>query len=154
MSFEIGKETPIWFVRILILIFILVIVAGIVMSYVNRTIDTREIEARMLMNRLLVSKTCFNDDRYSNTIALSRFNEENLKKCLDFGTASKYGVELRLKDFDGSELKVITSDKDQTNLKYFCSKKSVYYCYSRQDYVLINDNGMKKGILESIMVIK
>ena len=98
------------------------------------------------------SKSCLG---YSNgVINLDKFYNENLEKCFDLTSQQRTGVELKLYNLNGTEVRTAEINSLLVSQKVTCKlKSSDVDCYSTRKYVLFEeDNEMKQGMIDILVV--
>jgi len=146
----IGMELKMWFVRIPFVIIIALLIVFAVNAHNNRKINIKSIEGDVILKRLFYSGNCFSyEDVRSHVgiIDLSKFNDERMKKCLN----GDYYIKAELVDLG----KIAYNDKElfERNIG-FCKFENKFYCYDKEIYALIRDNGiLKQDILKMNLVL-
>lgn len=145
-----GSETVMWIVRITFVIIISLLFLFAVNSNNNRKIDINIIEGETILNRIFYSDNCFaySDTRpYPGIIDLKKFNDDVLKKCLK----GDYLLKAELKNAGMA----VYNDKNKYEQNIgFCKYTNKFYCYEKEIYVIVNDNGkLKEDILSASFVL-
>lgn len=153
-SFILNTETMMWIPRFILLVLVVLSVFFVVSMKVSKDFDIKEIETKLLTSRYLNSENCLaykNERVNAGIIDLSKFNDENLDKCL---IRENFGVKLELKDNDVIKTAYNGKDFFIDNQPLCFSDK--YYCSSKVVYVLYYDNGLKNCLLniETVMRVK
>jgi hypothetical protein len=152
-----SKEIPKMIFYAFFIVVLALVIVGIFGMFVIRKTNTADLENHLIVNRLLVSSNCLayesNGRVFPGIIDLNKFDENNLKNCLDFSHGEKVGVKLDFYYFDGSLYESIELN-DPIIARYpICGlKNSGVKCYFTRKYVLYND--FERGILDLVVVSK
>ncbi len=155
-SFILSSEVMMWIPRFILLVLVVLSVFFVVSMRVSKDFDIKEIETKLLTLRYLNTENClaYKDTKVNpGIIDLSKFNDENLDKCLN---RKNFGTKLILMDLNKNIIKEAYNGKDffiDNNALCFSDK---YYCTNKVVYVLYYDNGLKNGLLNitSVMRVK
>jgi hypothetical protein len=107
-----------WLVfRMILMIIIALSIVILVNRFLVLTVDVRELEANLLLNRLIYSPDClsYQDDTLSakpGIIDLQKFSEASLSNCLYFGERN---------DFAAANLSLVFFDTTPRNSTYYNS---------------------------------
>ena len=121
-------------------------------NILNVNVQRAEIDEHVAVYRLFNSKSCLG---YSNgVINLDKFYNENLEKCFDLTSQQRTGIELKLYDLNGNEIRAAEINSLLVSQKVTCKlKSSDVDCYSTRKYVLFEeDNEMKQGMIDILVV--
>ena len=148
-SLALGLDVILWIARIFFVIAVAMLVAFVVNAHNSREINIRTIEGEAILNRLFYSENCFAYDdvkTYVGVIDMRKFNDERIKKCLD----GDYYIRAELID----SKKTAYNDKVAYD-EYigFCKYENKMYCYSKDIYVIANDDGVIKTDLLKLGLI-
>ncbi len=148
-SFALGLDLMLWIARIFFVIAIAMLVAFVVNSHNTRDINIKTIEGDVILNRLFYSPGCFayNDVKtHVGVIDIEKFRDENIKKCLD----GDYYIRAELAGLK----KTAYNDKVAYDAYAgFCKFENKIYCYGKEIYVVVNDNGIMKNDLLKLNLI-
>ena len=155
-AFILTTETMMWIPRFILLVIVVLSVFFIVSMKVSKEFDIKEIETKLLTLRYLNTENClaYKDTKVNpGIIDLSKFNDENLDKCLN---RENFGAKLILMDINDNIIKEAYNGKD-----FFLDNEPLcfsdkYYCKEKIVYVLYYENGLKNGLLniKSVMRVK
>ena len=155
-AFILTTETMMWIPRFILLVLVVLSVFFVVSMKVSKDFDIKEIETKLLTLRYLNSENClaYKDTKVNpGIIDLSKFNDENLDKCL---IRENLGTKLILMDINNNIIKEVYNGKEffiENEPLCFSDK---YYCTSKLVYVLYYDKKLENGLLNitSVMRVK
>jgi len=138
---SIGTDFVLWLIRLAFVIAVTFLIVFAVSSYNNRDVDIRAIEGDVIINRLFYSDDClaYSDVRiHVGTVDLKKFDNFRLKNCLK----GDYYIKAELKDIG----KTAYNDEDLFEQNAgFCKFKNKFYCYDKEIYAIVYDNGVLKN---------
>lgn len=136
----------------LMIIFVALVIVFSFSNLLNVEVKRAELDEHTSVYRLFNSESCLG---YSNgVINLNKFYNENLEQCFNLPSQQKTGIELKLYNLDGTEVRMVEVNSLLVAQKVTCGlKTSNIDCYSTRKYVLFEENNeVKQGILD-IMVV-
>lgn len=144
------SKNMVFLIVVIPLIFICVILTITLFSrFTEKSFDVPEIRYNQLMESLRSEKCfAFNDGSVrSEVVDITKFNSERLGKCVDIG-GRDIGIKASL-EYDGKKKEAVVNEL-MVNREFLCKGGNV--CSERRDYVLVNDNGLKGGILDILII--
>jgi len=149
---------------------IFIVTVMLVNRYVLTKVDVQDLEASLLIDRMIYSKNCFsyydNDLKrpYPGIIDLEKFTSENLDSCIFYGKDEEgqlkntyTSAKLVLKNLETDEKYSIFHNQDKYSDWYplrGISGPGGTKLYEESNYVLIKtDNGFEKGILNFYVIL-
>ena len=154
-AFKLTKEVMLWLtVRFVIVFVVVFVIISIFSSYISRKIEVDEIQQYVLRERLLLSKDClaYEDEKvYGGIVDINKFNEDRLNNCLRY-RLPKGGVGIKLNLSYNRNEKIIDINEDVSKKMNFCIDKKNFACSNNDYYVLVYDNGLKRGNLNIQMI--
>ncbi|MFH1209172.1 MAG: hypothetical protein V1663_00060 [archaeon] len=149
-TFKITKEMILWLaVRFVIIFVVVFFIINLFGGYFSSRLDVDNIQQFVLRQRLILNKDCLAYEGvkvYGGIIDINKFNETMLRDCLKYELPKKgIGMKLNL-TYDGIS-KEVYINPGLGNKVDFCIDKKNFFCTSTDYYVLVYDNGLKKGNL-------
>ncbi len=150
--------------KLIMLIIVFFIVIALINVYRVDRLDVQQLEASLLLDRVLYSRNCISyvDETttraYPGIIDLNKFSSDNLESCLYYENENRNNAaKLILEDLDGSSIKTIFYNKKWYENWYpliGISGPGGTKLFSERNYVLIkDDNGLEKAKLTAYIVI-
>lgn len=136
----------------LMIIFVAIVIVFAFSNTLNVSVKRAEIDEHLAVYRLFNSESCLG---YTNgVINVNKLYNENLEQCFNLPSQQKTGVELKLYDLDGKEVRTAEINILLVAQKVTCGlKTSDVDCYSTRKYVLYNENDqVKQGMLDILVV--
>jgi hypothetical protein len=142
---------------LVVYVFVILIIFGVLSMgsyiFVNKSIESPDLERHLLINGLLYSSTCLNyaDDyrSYPGIVDLDNFNENRLSNCISYKVGGQ-GFKLTLFDSNESFLDEVEVNPSLFAQGLLCGlKESKFECFSKRFYVLYEDNSFfERGYLD------
>ncbi len=148
---------------------IFIVTVMLVNRYILTKVDVQDLEASLLIDRMIYSKNCFSyyyDDLkrpYPGVIDLEKFTSENLDSCIFYGSTEEENknrytsAKLVLKNLETDEKHPIYHNQDKYSDWYplrGISGPGGTKLYEESNYVLIKtDDGFEKGRLNFYVIL-
>ncbi len=147
-GYDLGLETPIWFVRFFLLIIILVTLVSGIYVHISRDIEISEYESQLVYHKML-SCISYGEER-KNLGSIDKSKLEILENCLGFKDAS-----LKISLVNSNEEYYVNEETYKGN-RELCGAdldNFPYTCYTTKEYVLI-DNKIPEFLEVDILLKK
>jgi len=145
-----------WIIRIMLIATVAIFLGFVIYLLVVNDVGIEHLRTQLFIERALTSSDCFAyyDEQtgryYGNIIDETRFTEEILSGCIDYGDNKYIAAKLTLTNLESQKVSKLEYDPESfKKWEPFTFDERYYLKEFRQRYVLIaTQQGMQKGKLE------